>query len=527
MLPERFGPFILLKRLGSGGMGDAHLARPIDADTLLVVKRIHPELAEHEKQVRRFQHEAMIATTIESPHVARVYSAGKVGATLYIAMEYIAGWPLSTIIPNQRADGRRIPIAAAIDLVSDALRGIRALHMAKDERGSPLAAVHRDVSPKNLMLGEDGRVRVIDLGLGKSRLQDWRTRTGAVMGTPGYMAPEQVMAREVDHRADLYALGLVLFEVLTLDPYIAPGSLAMMLKASASPQFRPPSSLRPQISAALDEVLKRALATDPRERFDSADAFLAALDAVKGDDPGRAPAKTLVNEPLFTELSRSRAEVEGLLASAADVDPEVVLQPTVVFARRAPDRVSTVPDVANTLPTDSSTLSRRAAKPIAPGIFTGGAIALALAVGIIIGRRTPAAETSPPPAQVEPTRGPIASSAPVGAVAPEPAPVAPIDPPKPAPTVKPRASAAPPAPEPVADAPHSPPPARSALARAENEPVDSWLFRLTEVTRTRRDQSKQNEPALEDVLVRLSRLSSKQDPATLEMELNNIARALE
>lgn len=554
MLPERFGPFVLLKKLGAGGMGDAHLARPAEEDPALppivVVKRLHSELASSDRAVRRFQHEAAIATSIESPHLARVYSAGQVGETLYIAMEYINGWPLSRVLMSLREEGRQISIPSAVDLVSDALRGIWALHSAKDERGSPLAAVHRDVSPKNLMLGEDGRVRVIDLGLGKSRLQDWHTRTGSVMGTPGYMAPEQVLAGAVDHRTDLYALGIVLFEVLTLEPYIAWGPVAAVLKESLRPRFRPPSSLRDDVPVALDRICQRALALEPGERFESASDFLRALTEARNTKAAREPARTLVNELLLAELTQSRVEAYALLASTPSAEEEAEpLAPTLVFARRSPginERPTVQPaaEIANTLPLESSVLPRPLASPPSRSLGAlkaSGALA-ALVAALFVGMRIERASQQPPiqvPVEqeraiaVEPTARGAPSAAPASAK-PLPASASPLPPSAPAPRPTPRptrepratASASPGSPEPSAQPP-APRAPRSPLDRREDEAVDRWLQRVNEALSSKIVQTPEQQRALEDAQVALSRLRPSEDPAILEQKLKAIIARLE
>ena len=547
MLPERFGPFVLLKKLGAGGMGDAHLARPAEDEhalpPIVVVKRLHSELAASDKAVRRFQHEAAIATSIESPHIARVYSAGQVGETLYIAMEYINGWPLSRVLMNLREEGRQISIPSAIDLVSDALRGIWALHSAKDERGSPLAAVHRDVSPKNLMLGEDGRVRVIDLGLGKSRLQDWHTRTGSVMGTPGYMAPEQVLAGAVDHRTDLYALGIVLFEVLTLEPYISWGPVAAVLKESLRPRFRAPSTLRSDVPVALDRICQRALALEPGERFESASDFLRALTEARNTKAARVPARTLVSELLLAELTQSRVEAYALLAStpSASEEPEP-LAPTLVFARRSPGvhelpTVQPAAEIAATLPLEASVLPRPLAAPASRslGVLKVSSALAALAAALFVGMRierasAPRAAVEVPVAAeqtvaVEPTAraAPQASAAPPASAPPSTSPLPSRPAPRPAREPRATASASPAEPEPSREAPAP----RSPLDRRADEPVDRWLQRVNETLSSRIVQTPEQQRALVDAQVALSRLRPSEDPVALEKKLKAIIAQVE
>ena len=149
----------------------------------------------------------------------RVYEAGQVGDALYFVGALIAGASLAELLTSARARSVRFPVGVAAAWARDAARGLHALHSAVDPDGLPLEAVHRDVSPRNLMVDEHGRGRVIDLGLLSSRAQDWQTRTGAVMGSPGYMSPEQVVGLAVGAPADVYALGTILFELLAGERY--------------------------------------------------------------------------------------------------------------------------------------------------------------------------------------------------------------------------------------------------------------------------------------------------------------------
>lgn len=323
-LPRVFGHYVLLKSLGSGGTGDVHLARPADRGSNLpspiVIKRLHAQLAEQENFVKRFRHEADIAVAVNTPHVAKAYDVGRVGETFYIAMEYVPGWTISRIASDLEKSGRRATLPAIADIVCGGLAGLAALHDAvHPETKQVLHIVHRDIAPKNLMLGEDGVTRLIDLGLGKSTVQDWKTGTGVVMGSPGYMAPEQVIAGEVDRRADLYAMGIVLWELLTQRYYIKRGALPLMLRAQSRPQMIAPSTLREDVTPAIDAVVARALNPDPEQRFADATSFAAALRAAIPEDREQGAAATIVSDLLWGELGESKTEVTQLLSRVASV----------------------------------------------------------------------------------------------------------------------------------------------------------------------------------------------------------------
>ncbi|MCA9638873.1 MAG: serine/threonine protein kinase, partial [Myxococcales bacterium] len=172
----------------------------------------------------------------------------------------------------------------AIDLVLGAIDGLDAIHRAvHPETGEPLGIVHRDLAPKNLMVTPSASMVVIDLGLGKSNLQDWATRTGALMGTPRYMSPEQLRGARTDARSDVYGMGVVCFELLTGVRYIEAGELHEVLRRVLDHPFRPPTALARQLPPALDPLLQRALALEVDERLPSMAALGAGLRAVLGD----------------------------------------------------------------------------------------------------------------------------------------------------------------------------------------------------------------------------------------------------
>lgn len=337
--PRPFGAYVLLKALGRGAMGDVHLARPYNPNrgipTPVVVKRLHGELAKKKGFVARFTHEAEVAVSVESKHVAKVYDAGSVGDTLYITMEYVTGWPLSKVLDAILKSGRHASIASVVDSIAGALEGLEALHSALDPRGKPLGIVHRDISPKNLMIGEDGLIHIIDLGLGKSNLQDWKTRTGVVMGSVGYMPPEQVNGDHVDSRADVYAMGVVAFEMLALRNYIKRGPLPQMMAASVTPKFQKPSEFRPDVPSGLDDVIEKALDPTREGRFQTAGAFLKELRRVVPASHTAGGMRALVDE-LFgeTKIERDR-ELEALLSLPLPSEDPQEHEPTKVFVQRA------------------------------------------------------------------------------------------------------------------------------------------------------------------------------------------------
>ena len=266
------GRYRVISRLGSGGMADVYLAEDQLLGRQLAVKVLHHHFAEDQEFVERFRREASSAAGLSHPNIVAIFDRGEWNGTYYIAMEYVAGRSLKTVVREQGA----LDPAAAIDIVTQVLRAARFAH----KRG----VIHRDLKPHNVILDEEGRARVTDFGIAKAGASDM-TLTGSIMGTAQYLSPEQAQGHTVSGRSDLYAVGIILYELLTGSvPFDGETAVAIAFKqVSAEP--RPPSELQPGVSAALDAVVLRALAKDPAQRFADADEFIAALQQARAALP--------------------------------------------------------------------------------------------------------------------------------------------------------------------------------------------------------------------------------------------------
>jgi hypothetical protein len=292
--PCSFGPYVLMRLLGAGSGGAAYLARPAlrapGWPPHVVVKVLRDEVAQHADDIARFEHEARVAVCVEHENVVRVLDAGRVennlGDQLYLAMDYVDGTMLSDVRKTLADADVYLPLPVSIAILEQALRGVGALHDARGPDGAPLEFVHRDLSPRNVMVDSRGHVRLIDLGLAKSRLQEWMTTPGTTLGSAGYMPPEQAAGDPVDQGADLYAIGAVAYELFSGQRMIAPANAQKMLHDTLTYRHRPIPPGRPEVPAALDAFVERATAHGKNERFRSAEQMRQALLAC-----GIAPAK--------------------------------------------------------------------------------------------------------------------------------------------------------------------------------------------------------------------------------------------
>jgi len=268
------GRYRVLHRLGSGGMADVYLAQDALLGRQVALKLLHHRFAEDQEFVERFRREASSAAGLSHPNVVSVYDRGEWDGTYYIAMEYLPGRSLKAVV---REHGPLAP-SDAIDIAIQILLALRFAH----RRG----IIHRDIKPHNVILDEEGRAKVTDFGIARAGASDM-TMTGSIMGTAQYLSPEQAQGHAVTEASDLYAVGVVLYELLTGGvPFEGESAVTIALK-QVSVQPVPPSQRNPQVSPALDAVVMRALAKDPAARFAGADELIAALQQAR---IGVAPA---------------------------------------------------------------------------------------------------------------------------------------------------------------------------------------------------------------------------------------------
>ncbi|MDQ3266871.1 MAG: serine/threonine protein kinase, partial [Myxococcota bacterium] len=271
-----YGKYQLLKKIGSGGMGQVFLARHAGEqgfEKLVVIKRILPHLAEDEDFLTMFFDEARIAARLNHPNLVQIFDLGEANRAQYLAMEYVQGEDLRKLDRFARAQGALIPMGPALRIIADAAAGLDYAHKARDAQGQPLGLVHRDVSPQNILVGFDGAVKLIDFGVAKAAGRVQHTGTGILKGKYPYMSPEQAEGRELDARSDIFALGVVLWEILTGKRLFKGESDLATMRLVVDCQVPPPSKLNPKLPQGLDTVVMQALARLPETRYRDASAL--------------------------------------------------------------------------------------------------------------------------------------------------------------------------------------------------------------------------------------------------------------
>jgi len=282
--PSKIGRYELCFELASGGMASVHLARVEGNpgfEKLVALKRIHPHLACEQEYVEMFLDEARIASRITHSNVCSVFDFGEADGEYFIAMEYLVGEPLSRVHRRVLADldqrnSPLLPMRMA-RVIAQACEGLHAAHELADADGESLHVVHRDVSAENLFVTYDGATQVVDFGIAHARQRIHHSEAGQVKGTFPYMAPEQMTSAVVDRRVDVWALGAVLWELLTLRKLFLRETDVNTMYAVLSGEIQPPSEYRTEVSAELDEIVLKALQRSPDERWQSAREMGKAL----------------------------------------------------------------------------------------------------------------------------------------------------------------------------------------------------------------------------------------------------------
>jgi serine/threonine protein kinase len=278
--PQTFGKYQLLKKLATGGMAEVWLARSTGIEGFtknVVVKRILPHLAEDREFVEMFRNEALIAANFNHPNIAQVYEFGEANGTYFIAMEYIHGEDLGRVMRKAWSAGQWIARPLAIRIVASACEGLYYAHTRVDGSGKPLRVVHRDISPQNILISFDGSVKLVDFGIAKAADTVGLTKSGAIKGKFAYMAPEQAGGKALDHRADIFAIGLVLYELLTGVRPLKRDSELATLQAALECAITTPSEVA-DVPAELDSVVMNALAKAADDRYRDARQFQIALE---------------------------------------------------------------------------------------------------------------------------------------------------------------------------------------------------------------------------------------------------------
>jgi serine/threonine-protein kinase len=340
-LPRKFGQYLLFDRIGAGGMAEIFLARArteLGGQRLVVVKQILPSLGAHPQFADMLIHEAKLAALLDHANVAQVYDLGRADDRLFIAMEYVEGFDLNDLLRRCTQQKVAVPIELALSILCDALRGLDYAHRRTAADGTPLGIVHRDVSPSNVLVSFDGQVKVCDFGIahanalveGAGVVGEKAATAEALRGKAGYMSPEHARGESVDARADVFAVGILLWELLAgrrMYRHVDGGPT--LLEQAKAADIPPLSEKGLPNEEGLHGIARKALARSRDDRYPSAAAMLRDIDAYLADaglvvSPIRLGdwlVASMGSEIVIERRKRQRA------AEALALGPPVILTP--------------------------------------------------------------------------------------------------------------------------------------------------------------------------------------------------------
>jgi len=328
-----FGSYQLIAKLATGGMAEIFLARPTGASDrdVMVLKRILPHLAEDDHFVTMFRDEADLASKLIHKNVCHVHAFGEYAGTWFISMEYLHGVPLSRMMTRLSKAGKMLDFRVVAGIIVQACEGLHAAHEARGPDGQLMNVVHRDVSPPNIMVCADGVVKLLDFGIAKARGANSRTRTGTVKGKNAYMSPEQILGRELDRRSDVFALAVVMYEMLAIRRLFHRDSDFLTFKAITEEPIPEIRERRPDLPPGMRAALLQAMARDPNGRFDTAQAFGNAIRNSVSTLGGPATPQDLARL-LFSDFAEEMSARDEILKAADEPAPIAPPRPARITA---------------------------------------------------------------------------------------------------------------------------------------------------------------------------------------------------
>lgn len=445
-LPESqasFGKYHIFATLGRGGMADVYLSvarGPIGFNKLVVVKRLRANLADEAAFREMFLDEARLAARLNHPNIVNTYEVGEHKDSYYIAMEYLEGQPLNKVLKDSIRG--RVPLSYALcaRIAADGLAGLHYAHELTDYDGRPLKIIHRDISPHNLFVTYEGQVKVVDFGIAKAALSSTETEAGVLKGKVAYMAPEQAIGAAIDCRADVFSMGVVLWELVARRRLFQGDNAAVTLHKLMNEPIPNVASVVPSVPAKLDAIIAKALSKDAEERYGSALEFKRALEEFISVS-GESARPDVIAETMDTLFRSTRDEVSSKIRAymtrfQAEGTPPPSMHPLTSAAverlggtsgsgsgslitlnasanHSAPNSI--FPPGAGTGTLNAPPVVAPARSPLLPVVAVGG-LCLVIAVAIFVfGGNKPTVSTAPPQTviAVEPPAPPPVVVAPV------------------------------------------------------------------------------------------------------------------
>ena len=329
-----FGNYELLEPIATGGMAEVYRARMRGMEgfeKIVAIKRILPHLSDNTEFVSMFVDEAKLAAQLQHPNIIHIYDLGRIERSYYIAMEYVDGRDLRSLLRLLDEKGTRLPLGLAILIGARLAAALDYAHRKRDLQGEALALVHRDISPQNILISFDGEIKLCDFGIAKAASKASHTRAGALKGKLQYMSPEQAWGKDIDHRSDIFSLGLVIYEMVTGRKAFAGDSELSVLEQVREPHITMPRDIDPAIPPQVERAVMRALRDDRDERYQTAAEFAGDLE---GFLHAIRPSPSTVELGSFLAEATGRERMAGALVTPPS--PAVTPLSTPVFPTPAP-----------------------------------------------------------------------------------------------------------------------------------------------------------------------------------------------
>lgn len=377
---DRLGRYELLLRMASGGMASLWLARiagPEQFEKVICLKKVHEHLVEERRFIEMFVDESRIAALIGHPNVATVFDMGHIDGQYFMALEYVHGHNMQELLRNMRRNEDRMDWAYAARMVANAAAGLHAAHELKKPNGDSMGVVHRDVSHQNILLSYDGHVKVVDFGIAYAKERITSTQARTLKGKAAYMSPEQATQQAVDRRSDIFSLGVVLFEALTLRRLFKSSTEVETLLRVRRARVPRPRLVQPDIPLPLEKIVLKALALKPANRFQTGAELHDALDELLMQEK-RVVGQSQLAGLMDRYFSAQKEEKDRRIALAVENRPHPE-HGSLLFADDDEASLTNVPSI--------STLSEKVGRLGWPLAFGGLGVALVVLIGLFLADR--------------------------------------------------------------------------------------------------------------------------------------------
>ena len=322
--PTYFGKYVLFRKIATGGMAELYLATNTElkhVERLIAIKRLLPHLADEETFVQSFIDEARLAAALRHQNIVQIYDCGTTEGSYYIEMEYLLGKDLTQVLNKAKLNAQPLSLAYALFIVAQICLGLDYAHKRKDAQGKPLNIIHRDVSPQNIVITYEGNVKMVDFGIAKAATQSTKTQVGMIKGKLAYMSPEQAEGQAIDHRSDIFSLGIILYELVTARRMFPDEDTLKLLTLVRRAEFEPPEQVNKDLPPPLYAILHKSLAKEPEQRYQFADEMLTDLEECMHHLPTWPTSRGLSQymHQLFAEESEDQPLTHSLPPRVLDV----------------------------------------------------------------------------------------------------------------------------------------------------------------------------------------------------------------